>query len=189
MIKKAFFTVYILFSVLLLVYLIWPYAPVSVYQFSPLPNSVQSKLSGDTTEVYNLKAYFSNNYRNFVTSYYSKEYQYFTKLPFGPLRFNHPPETAFKYVKIQTQSTYLEEYTYPMRDRLFINGLEPFDEETGEGRYDGSTEFTQDGEKFETKVIIRYYPSSYLARISTWIGINISVFLLYVMTKKVIYNA
>ena len=187
--KKFFIIIGVILSVLLLVYLVWPYEPVSIYDFKKLPESVNSKLPGDTVQVKNLTAFFSNNYRDFVIPFYKKDYQNMVRLPFSPLRLIHPPEYAFTYIKDQTQSTYLEELTYPLRGSLFINGLEPFDEKTKEARFAGATRFDQDGGSYETKVILRYYPSSVIFRIITWIGLNLSVIILWKVGKKVIKDA
>jgi len=186
MISKISRILFFLFSFFLLLYLVWPFNPSNIEDFSNLPESVRSKLSGDTTEVPDLKAFFSFNYRDFVIPYYIENYKRNTKFPFSPLRLNHPPEEAFTYIKDQTHSTYLEELTYPMRSSLFINGLEPFNQDTKDPRYPGAVMFGQDGKDYETKVVIRYYYSTLFQRIIGWLGINLSVFLIYLMFKKVI---
>ena len=184
--NKFFRILFFIFSFFLLLYLVWPFNPGNIEGFSDLPGSVRSKLSGDTTEVPDLKAFFSFNYRGFVIPFYIENYKRDSRFPFPPLRLNHPPEEAFTYIKDQTQSTYLEELTYPMRSSLFINGLEPFDEETKKPRYPGAVMFGQDGKDYETKVVIRYYHSTLLQRIIGWLGINLSVFLVYLMFKRII---
>lgn len=152
--------------------------PESVENFSALPNSAKSTLSGDTIEVPNISAYFSNNYRNFVTTFYYKSYREQNIIPFIPLKLNYPPEFAFSAIKDQTQSTYLEEYVYPLRNSLFVNGLEPF-VENGKARYWGASVFTQSGNPYYTKVTLRYYPSSLSSRIIVWFLINMSCILIW----------
>jgi len=186
--KNPFCLISSFFSLALFIYLIWPFDPKSIDSFSPLPNSVRSKLSGDTVEVKNLTAYFSNHYRDFVIDYYASEYQYFTKLPFPPFIQNYPPEEAFQVIKDQTQSTYLMQIGYPLRGFLFVNGLEPFDKMTKEARYAGATYFVQDGQSFETKVTLRFYPTSLISRLVLWLGINVSVIFLYLIFKKMIIH-
>lgn len=171
------------FSFFFLLYLVWPFEPKSIADFSPLPQSTKSALSGDTVEVPNVVAYFSDNYRDFVTKYYRNQFQYMTRFPFPPILLNHPPEYAFDYIKDQTQSTYLEEYVYPMRGRLFVNGLEPFEKETKEPRYEGATKFEAGNMLYETKVTLRYYPTPVWARIAVWFGINFIVVLFFYFFK------
>lgn len=182
--KKFFFAG---FSALLLIYLILP-GPYEVNQFPPLPNSIKSELPGDTWQVPNIAGYFSNNYRKVVTPYYRQYYKWLTWVPFSPIRLNYPPETAFTFVKDQTQSTYLEEYVYPLRDSIFVNGFEPF-YENGQPKYWGSTRFQPtDIHVFETKTLIRYYPSSIWSRLIVWLGINITIYLTYKLGKEILLS-
>ncbi|BCX14807.1 MAG: hypothetical protein KatS3mg088_490 [Patescibacteria group bacterium] len=174
------------FSIIFLLYLIWPFEPKRIDDFSALPQSTKSDLTGDTIEVPNVAAYFSNNYRNFVTKYYRNEFQYKTKFPFPPLTLNHPPEYAFNYIKDQTQSTYLEEYVYPLRGSLFVNGLEPFDEKTKKPRYSAASHFSAGGMLYETKVTLRYYPTKIINRIGVWSGINLIVVFLWKLSRKLV---
>lgn len=175
------------FSLLLLIYLVLP-GPSAIENFPPLPNSVKSTLSGDTVQVPNVSAYFSNNYRQLATSYYKDIYQKQTKLPFPALRLNYPPEFAYTAIKDQTHGTYLEEYVYPLRDSIFVNGLEPFYED-GQPKYAASTEFDVEGKQFYTKVTLRYYPSAVVVRILSWLGISLSMVLLWKVGRRVILNA
>jgi hypothetical protein len=177
-----------LFAILLLVYLMMP-GPTSVYIFPQLPSSYKSNLDGDTWQQYNLVAFFSGNFRKDVISFYDRSYRAMTWLPFGPLHLNYPPEFAFVAVKDQTQSTFLEEQVYPMRDSLFINGMEPFLEDGKTPRFDGAYPFIIDGGTYLNKTTIRYYPSFRRTRFVVWLGVVGSVFLLWKMTKKVYYEA
>lgn len=179
--SKLFF---IFFATLLLIYLILP-GPTNINDFPPLPNSTKSNLDGDVWQVPNVAGYFSNNYRNYATNFYRDGYWKKTWLPFPPLRLNHPPEYAFTAIKVQTLSTYLEEYTYPLRDSLFVNGLEPLDSK-GEPRYNGAIRFDYEGGTYDTKVTIRYYPSSFIAKIINWILICASVFFIWKLGRRVL---
>lgn len=184
MLKKILWFIYGLFSLTFLVYLLAP-GPTSIKDFPALPNAVKSSLEGDTIQVPNVAAYFSDNFRDFVAPFFLKSFEAKTKFFFPPLRLNHPPEDAFAFIKDQTQSTYLEELTYPLRDSLFVNGLEPVDE-TGQPRYWGGDKFEIDGKRLSTKVTLRYYPSSPAYRIIVWIGINVSTILLFLTAKRIL---
>lgn len=184
MIKSGIF---IVFSILLLVYMLLP-GPTSIQNFTALPNSFKSTLEGDTIQVPDVAAYFSDNFRNYVTTYYFNELKNLSTAPFGPLKLNYPPETAYQAIKDQTQSTYLEEYVYPLKYSIFVNGLEPVDE-NGVPRYWGGDKFFAGGRDYLTKVTIRFYPSSVPVRLAVWLGIVTSVFFIYKLSKKIIYNA
>src|SRR3989338_7901255 len=180
MVKLLFF----IFSVLFLLYMVLP-GPAEIKDFPSLPVSQTSTLEGDTIQVKNVAGYFSDNYRDFSTNYYKDQYQQNTLFPFGPLRLNYPPEFAFAAIKDQTHSTYLEEFVYPLKDSLFINGLEPV-EKDGTPRYVGGGRFEMDGRFIDTKVTLRFYPSTLPVRVAVWLGINLSVIVLFIMSKRIL---
>lgn len=180
MIKIIFF----IFSALFAVYLLLP-TPASIRDFPALPNSTKSGLSGDTWQVPNVAAYFSDNYRDFVIPFYRDAFIKKSWLGILPLRLNYPPEFAFTAIKDQTQSTYLEEMVYPMKDSLFVNGLEPYTKD-GAPRFKGATTFEVGGGLYTTKVTLRYYPSPVWARIIGWGGVLLSMVLLWKLGKKII---
>lgn len=178
--KKLF----IIFSLLLLIYMLWP-GPSKISDFKPLPNSVKSTLSGDTVQIPNVAGYFSDNFRQFVTSFYKSNYWGKTFLPFPPIRLNHPPEYSWIAIKKHTDSTYLEEYVYPLRDSLYVNGFEPF-YDNGQPKFWGSTKFEVEGQNFYTKVTLRFYPSSAVVRILVWLGIISSIYFLFKLGRKIL---
>ena len=187
MVRTALKIIFALISLSLLVYMLMP-GPRQIIDFPALPNSIKSSLEGDTVQVPNVSAYFSDNYRESVIPLYRSAYGDKTSLPFGPLRLNYPPEYAFTAIKDQTQSTYLEELTYPLRDSLFVNGHEPV-EKDGTPRYIGAGKYKIDDKLLSTKVTLRFYPSSIPARVAVWLGINISALILFALTRKVVKYA
>ncbi|OGE29002.1 hypothetical protein A2867_03505 [Candidatus Daviesbacteria bacterium RIFCSPHIGHO2_01_FULL_40_11] len=180
MIKKLF----IIFSGLLLVYMIWP-GPSKISDFAPLPSSDKSTLEGDTIQVPNVAGYFSNNFRDFVVPFYSKVYQDLNRFPFPPLRLNRPPEYSWIAIKKHTDSTYLEELVYPLRDSLFVNGFEPFYSD-GQPKFWGATKVDVNGHSWYTKTTLRYYPSKTIVRIIVWFGVITSIYLLFKLGKKIL---
>ncbi len=173
-------------SVLLLIYLFLP-GSTSINDFPALPDSVKSTLEGDVSQVPNVKAYFSFSYRDFVTKLYSQSLQKTTWFPFSPIKLNYPPEYAFIFIKDQTQSTYLEEYVYPLRESLFVNGMEPFYEKDHAARYAGATPFVQDKKNYDTKTTLRFYPSTLISRLIIWLGINLSLIGIWKVGKRIVY--
>lgn len=178
---------YWFFSATLLIYLFLP-GPTSINDFPALPDSYKSTDAGDTWQIPNTVGYFSNNYRDFVIPFYMKEYSNMSWFPISPVRLNYPPEFAFTAIKVETASTYLEELVYPLKGSLFINGLEPFEQDRITPRYDGAHKFELPGGQRDTKVTMRFYPSPLYVRFIIWIGINISCITLWKLGKKVVYN-
>ena len=180
MLKKTF----IILSIFLLIYMVWT-GPSKISDFDGLPDSDKSKLEGDTIQIPNVSAYFSDNFREFVVPFYSNNYQSLSNLPFPPLRLNHPPEFSWNVIKKHTDSTYLEELVYPLRDSIYVNGFEPFYED-GQPKFWGATKFEVDGRSWFTKTTLRFYPSNIPARIFVWFGITISIILLYQLGRKIL---
>lgn len=178
--------IFCIFAILLLIYLIWP-GPSSVFNFQPLDNSTKSDEPGDTVQVPNIVAYFSYTFRDQTVPLYRSNYHNLTGLPFAPLRLNHPPEYSWEVVLNQVRSTYLEELVYPMRDSLYVNGFEPHLED-GTPRYQGATPINFKGVTFDTKTTLRFYPSTVVNRLIVWVGVVTSVYFLWLIGKRVIYN-
>lgn len=176
--------VFIIFSILLLLYIVWP-GPSKISDFKPLPSSFKSTLEGDTVQIPNVAAYFSNNYREYVVEYYRKNYQQNLLFPFPPLRLNHPPEYSWNVIKKHTDSTYLEELIYPLRDSLYVNGFEPFYED-GSPKFWGSVQFNEGNNLWYTKTTLRFYPSRITVKVLVWLGIISSVYLLAKTGKKIL---
>lgn len=175
----------LLFGLLLLIYMVWP-GTSQISDFSPLPSSSKSTLEGDTIQIPNVAGYFSDNFRDFTTNYYSKNFQQLSRLPFPPLKLNHPPEYSWNVIKRHTDSTYIEEFVYPLRDSLYVNGLEPFYED-GSPKFWGSVKFDEGGNNWYTKATLRFYPSKSLVRIAVWLGIILSFYFIHRVAKKILF--
>ncbi len=178
---KLFF---IIFSALLLVYMLWP-GPGKISDFKALPQSDTSTLSGDTVQIPNVAGYFSNNFREFVVPFYVANYQQQAYFPFPPIRINHAPEYAWTAIKKYTDSTYLEELVYPLRDSLYVNGFEPFYSD-GSSKFWGATKFAVNGHSWFTKVTLRFYPSNIIVKFLVWLGISLSILFTYKLGRKII---
>jgi len=164
--------------------MVWP-GPSRISDFKALPNSDKSTLEGDTVQIPNTSAYFSDNFRKFVVDYYLKKYHQNTWFLFAPLKLNHPPEYSWRVIKKHTDSTYLEELVYPLRDSLYVNGFEPFYED-GTPKFWGSVKFNEGKNLWYTKTTLRFYPSSIFVRLIVWLGISFSILFLYKLGRKII---
>lgn len=183
MIKNVFLAILFLLG---LTYLLLP-GPSSVKDIAALPNSVKSSEPGDTIQVPNVAAYFSDMRRKEVTSFYLKEFSYLKigGITIPPLRLNRPPEEAYTYIRDQQSSTYLEEYVYPFRDSVYVNGFEPFDIH-GKAYKRGATDIFIDGKFFDTKTTIRYSGSSLVWRLVVYIGMWIGFYFTFLTIINVL---
>lgn len=171
-----------------IIYLVLP-GPQSVGDIPQLSESLKSKEPGDTTQVPNISAYFSNQRREDVTNFYHEKFSYlsFLGIKIPAISLNHPPEEAYTYIRDQQASTYLEQYTYPLRDSLFVNGFEPFDI-NGKSYKRGATSIFIEGNYYDSKTNIRYYGSSVFMRVFIYIGIWLSFIFLWKLSKELLVN-
>ena len=114
MIKKILIAVFCLFNILSIVYLISPTPAIP-----DLVNSVKSDEPGDTVQLANVSAYYTNMTRTEVMNFYKAYYS-------GPFRIilNYPPEKSKEIIKDTIQSYYFQEFVLPFRESLFVNGFE-----------------------------------------------------------------
>lgn len=178
--------IFLVFFILGLIYLIWP-GPSSINDIPPLNPSLKSDEPGDTIQNKNIVAYFSDYRRPEVTDFYKNNFGYLKIFGFKilPISLNHPPEEAFTFIRDQQPSTYLEQYMYPLRDSLFINGFEPFDA-AGKPYRVGATQIFIKDSFYETKTTLRYYSSPIFVRIVVYILIWVSLIMLIKLSKKAI---
>lgn len=152
-----------------LVYLLLPVPYSSIHDFPALPYSEKSREPGDTTQNPNNSAYYSYLRREEITNFYKNYYERLSifgiKIP--AIKLNHPPEYAYQYIKDQTTSTFLEEYTYPFRDSIFVNGYEPkvwHKIKKEENNFFADT-IHINGKFYDSKTTLRYYPSDVVNRV------------------------
>lgn len=180
----------ILISIFLLglIYLILP-GPKKIDDFPPLIPSLKSNLEGDTIQNPNIAAYFSDFRRDHITAFYQKKFVDLHWLGniFPLIKLNHPPEYAYQYIRDQQESTFLEEYTYPLRESFFVNGYEPLIENRinkKPSNFAGNHIVYRDSNFgpelfFNSKTTIRFYPNSVFSRILIYLGIWVASLALY----------
>lgn len=168
-----------------LFYILAP-APQNINDIPAIPGSLKSTEPGDTIQNPNIAAYFSDYWREDVTKFYKQEFGKLNEFGFTlpAINLNHPPEEAFQFVRDQQKATYLEQYIFPLRGSLFVNGYEPIDR-SGK-RFDTSSVPIQvSGEFFNSKTTLRFYPVPLHIRIIFYLSIWGSIIVLYLVTKKV----
>lgn len=119
-----------------------------------LPNSLRSVEPGDTIQLKNVKAYYTNSNRNAVTGFYLKN----TPHPFI-YKINHPPEYARQVIKATTQTYYLEEYVLPFKGSFFVNGYEWKNDVFTKPDARGQNKLLVGTQLFDAKITLKWIPA------------------------------
>lgn len=177
----------VIIFILGLVYILSP-GPTKIEDFPPIPDSLKSDEPGDTYQNPNIVAYFSDFDREKITRFYRSAYQknHFLVGLLFPISLNYPPETARAVIRNEQVSTFLEEYVYPLRGSILVNGYEPFVENEIKKREHW---FIRDrihinGRYFVSKSTLRFYPNDAFDRIIVYFGIWLAGFALFELSKK-----
>ena len=166
MTKKSFL---VLLNLLIITYLAYP-----LPQISHLPNSVKSTEPGDTVQLANVSAYFTDLEREDVINFYATSYQNKHPLAF---RLNHPPEKAKQIIRDTAQSYYLEEIIIPFKQSLFINGFDWQKDVFTKDDKKEANKMLVNGQEYRVKVTLRTFTSSNLF-ISYLLILSIQLFIL-----------
>jgi hypothetical protein len=175
-------------------YLFWG-GDVSVLELPAIPNSAKSTEPDDTYVYPNTVAYFSNSRRNEVVKLYSDSYQkLYCKEDilkiinpfcyFGPIFNNRRIEDANVVIKDQILVTYLEEYSYPFKSTLYINGYEPYDK-NGKRFNSRSYPIIIDKVLYDTKTTLKIYQPNILSQVMIYTGIWLAFIWLVLLVRKV----
>lgn len=171
MLKKIFLLFLLALNSLALIYLVSPIPAIP-----DLPNSIKSTEPGDTVQIKNVSAYYTNLSRTEVINFYKANYN-------GPLRINlnHPPEKAKEIIRDTTQSYYLEEFILPFKESLFINGFEWEKDVFTKPERRIKNKLIYENKEYAAKITLKKFPTSIPVRLFTFffseIAITASIFL------------
>lgn len=152
-----------------------PYLPA-------LTDSARSVEPGDTVQLQNVTAFYSNLTRAQVLNFYKAYYS-------GPFRIilNHPPETARTIIKDTIQTYYLYEFSLPFRETLYINGYEwqndvftkPDDRIKNKLIYNDKT--------YAAKITLKSFPTTPEVRLVNFFSLELIIVTLFLIYRRVFY--
>ncbi|MFZ2153262.1 MAG: hypothetical protein WAV41_04445 [Microgenomates group bacterium] len=172
--KKIIFSIIFTLNIFFVFYLITP-----LPQIPDLANSQKSDLPGDTTQQKNISGYFTNLSRTEVITFYKANLN-------GPFRIqlNHPPEKSKQIIGDTTQSYYLEEFVFPFKGSVFINGFDwQKDVFTRPEKRIANKLYYHDVE-YQSKITVKSFPTSLLQRIIFFVLGETILFLIYFSYRK-----
>ena len=155
MAKKFLIVLFCIFNIFAIIYLISP-----TPQIPDLANSVKSDEPGDTVQLKNVSAYYTNMTRTEVMNFYKAYYS-------GPFRIiiNHPPEKSKEIIRDTIQSYYFEEYILPFKESLFINGFEWENDVFTKPENRVKNKLIFKGKEYKAKITLKTIPTSKPKRI------------------------
>lgn len=171
MLKNVLKVLFIIFCITGIAYLALPN-----FSFpNPPSDSIQSQEPADL-ETPLRRAYFSNYSRQEVLDWYGKQFDHsnFFGIKLPTFLFNYPPENAQTLIRDQTSSTFLQEFTHPFRESIYINGFQP-------STSNGLPVLSVDGKGWQQKIIIR--------QVSSNVWIREVIFVFSAVMIVVIYNS
>ncbi len=168
--------IFILINIFISIYLLLPFPT-----FPDLPESVRSTEPGDTIQLKNVKAFYTNKYRATIMPFY---YKNITK-PY--ILINHPPERAKQIFRDTTQSYYLEEFVVPLKGSIYVNGFEWENDVFTKKDKREVNKMIVDSKEYKTKISVRTFESNILLRFLNLAILNLSIFLLIISAKKVFH--
>ena len=178
MIKKIIIILIIIFNLASLPYLFSPVKPLP-----DLPNSAKSNLPGDTIQIPNVSAYFTNLSRTEVMNFYKANYG-------GLLRINinHPPEKSKEIFVDTMQSYYLEEFILPFKESLYVNGFEWENDVFTRPDKRIKNKLIYEDKEYKSKITIRTFPVSIPKRLASFYLTQISILIIFSIYKKQLFS-
>lgn len=174
MLKKILISILLIFNFFALVYLTSP-----VPALPDLPNSVKSNLPGDTVQISNVSAYFTNMTRTEVINFYQAYYSGLFRI-----NLNHPPERSKEIFVNTMQSYYLEEFVLPFKESLYINGFEWENDVFTKSENRSKNKLIFNNKEYKAKITIRRFPTSIPNRLIAFFATEIGFITIVAVFKK-----
>ncbi len=166
------------FNVLTVIYLVSPTPTLP-----PLVNAVKSDLPGDTIQLKNVSAYFTNQTRTEVINFYKGNYGGLFRI-----KLNHPPEKAKEIIRDTTQTYYLEEFILPFKESVFVNGYEWQNDVFTKPDKRIVNKILYNKKEYSSKVTIKIFPTSIAQRLFSFFYTEASIIIIIFLLRKYIFR-
>lgn len=165
MIKKIIIVTLIILNIFAVTYLISPTPTLP-----DLANSVKSDEPGDTVQISNVSAYYTNMTRTEVMNFYKAYYS-------GPFRIilNHPPEKSKEIIRDTIQSYYFQEFILPYKESLYVNGFEWENDVFTKAENRVKNKLIFQGKEYKAKITIRTFPTSIPKRLISFFSTEVVI--------------
>jgi len=176
--KKIFPIILVIINAVFLTYLLIPTPTLK-----PLIGSIKSQEPGDTVQMKNVSAYYTNLSRTEVINFYKSSYV-------GPIliHLNHPPELSKTIFRDTMQSYYLEEFSLPFKESLYINGYEWENDVFTNPEKRIKNKLSYEGKEFRSKITLKIIPTSLPVRLFAFFITEIALITVFFIYQKFFKN-
>jgi hypothetical protein len=174
MLRKILISILVIFNILAVFYLI-----SSTPVLPDLPSSAKSDLPGDTVQISNVTAYFTNMTRTEVMNFYKAYYSGLFRI-----NLNHPPERSQDIFVDTMQSYYLEEFILPFKESLYINGYEWENDVFTKVESRSKNKLIYNDIEYKAKITIRRFPTSIPSRLIAFFTTEIGIIVTLLVFKS-----
>lgn len=178
MVRKIFISILIIFNLFAVFYL-----TSNTPALPDLPNSIKSDLPGDTVQISNVSAYFTNMTRTEVMNFYKAYY-----IGLFRINLNHPPERSKEIFVNTMQSYYLEEFVLPFKESLYVNGFEWENDVFTKVENRSKNKLIYNNREYKAKITIRRFPTSIINRLIAFFSTEIGIIITIIVLKKIFIN-
>lgn len=178
MMKKIFISIFIIFNILVIFYLFSP-----IPELQDLSNSVRSLEPGDTIQLKNVSAYYTNHSRTEVITFYKANFNGLFRI-----QLNHPPEKAKDIIKDTIQTYYLEEFVFPFKQSVFINGYEWANDVFTKPEKRIVNKLIYDNKEYSAKITIKTFPTSIPYRLMVFFISEIGLIVILILFRQVFFR-
>ncbi len=164
---KVFRAVFLGLGILFSIYLLLPGPELPP---PDLPDSLKSTELGDTIQIPNVAAYFTDKTRAEVMEFYSRysSKPSFLGITLPSYRLNYPPEYARQAIRDTIKTYYLEEIVQPLKASLFINGFEWESDVFTKPEHRPKNKVVIDNKVWRTKLTLHWFPSKIWVRLGVF---------------------
>jgi hypothetical protein len=171
--KKISISLFLLLNLLALFYLLSPLPLIP-----PLTNAEKSDLPGDTTQQKNISAFFTNLSRTEVITFYKANLNGIFRI-----QLNHPPEKSKDVISDTIQSYYLEEFVFPFKGSVFINGYDWQKDVFTKPEKRIANKLIFHNIEYQSKITIKSYPTQLWQRLLAFYISEILLFVIFLIYR------
>ena len=176
--NKALISFLLVFNILATFYLLSP-----LPQIPDLTSAIKSDLPGDTIQQPNIAGYFTNLSRTEVITFYKARLNGFFRI-----QLNHPPEKSKEIIGDTTQSYYLEEFVFPFKGSVFINGYDWQKDVFTKPEKRIANKLIYNDIEFQSKVTVKFFPTTLVQRLSSFYLSELVLIIIFFIYRHLIFK-